>query len=159
MRFILVYKYGILQTKTERIDVNFCENTTQLLAYLEKRVQQSRRNFIVKFKKGRVHLRVIDDWDLDHYGLKEGTELHIEFIESFEAENNKSTKYTNRYINNLLGINKVSVDEIEEAKEIEEEEDENFSVRKYLDTECERMLKEIQRKNFVGFINIFEEIP
>ena len=85
--------------------------------------------------------------------------MHIEFIESFEAENNKSTKYTNRYINNLLGINKVSVDEIEEAKEIEEEEDENFSVRKYLDTECERMLKEIQRKNFVGFINIFEEIP
>jgi hypothetical protein len=34
MRFILVYKYGILQTKTERIDVNFCENTQQLLEYL-----------------------------------------------------------------------------------------------------------------------------
>lgn len=34
MRFILVYKYGILQTKTERIDVNFCETTQQLLEYL-----------------------------------------------------------------------------------------------------------------------------
>ena len=73
MRFILVYKYGILQTKTERIDVNFCENTSQLLVYLEKRVQQSRKNFIVKFKKGKVHLRIIDNWDLEHYGLKEGT--------------------------------------------------------------------------------------
>lgn len=31
MRFILRYKYGILQTKTERIDINFCENTTQII--------------------------------------------------------------------------------------------------------------------------------
>ena len=30
----MVYKYGILQTKTERIDVNFCEDTSQLLGYL-----------------------------------------------------------------------------------------------------------------------------
>ena len=33
------------------------------------------------------------------------------------------------------------MEEIEEEKEKEEEEDENFSVRKYLDSECERMLK------------------
>ena len=38
MRFILVIKYGLLQTKTERIDVNFCENTQQLLEYIGKRV-------------------------------------------------------------------------------------------------------------------------
>ena len=41
MRFILVIKYGLLQTKTERIDVNFCENTQQLLEYIAKRVGQS----------------------------------------------------------------------------------------------------------------------
>ena len=73
MRFILVYKYGILQTKTERIDVNFCEDTSQLLGYLEKRVQQSKKNFVVKFRKGKIRLRVIEGWSLDHYGLKEGT--------------------------------------------------------------------------------------
>lgn len=70
MRFILRYKYGILQTKTERIDVNFCDNTTQLIEYLEKRVQQSKNNFIVKFKRGKNYLRVIPGWPLDNYALK-----------------------------------------------------------------------------------------
>ena len=77
MRFILRYKYGILQTKTERIDINFCENTTQIIEYLEKKVNQQYKNFIVKFKRGKNHLRIILGWPLEHYGLKEGSELHI----------------------------------------------------------------------------------
>lgn len=70
MRFILAYKYGILQTKTERIDVNFCENTGQLLEYLEKRVGQSAKDFIVRIKKPRLSYRIVRGWPLSHYGLK-----------------------------------------------------------------------------------------
>jgi hypothetical protein len=77
MRFILVYKYGILQTKTERIDVNFCENTQQLLEYLEKRVGQTSKNFIVKIKKGKVNYRVISGWPITHYGIKEGMQIDV----------------------------------------------------------------------------------
>lgn len=42
---------------------------------------------------------------------------------------------------------------------MEEEEDKEFNVRKYLDNECEKMLKEIQKKNLEGFRMIFEEMP
>lgn len=50
---------------------------------------------------------------------------------------------------------------MEEVKEkVEEEEEEsNFSVRKYLDKECEKMLKDIQKKNMQGFREVFEELP
>ena len=70
MRFIVRYKYGILQTKTERIDVNFCENTTQILEYLEKKISQSSQNFIARFKRGRNYLRIIPGWKLEDYALK-----------------------------------------------------------------------------------------
>ena len=85
MRFILVYKYGILQTKTERIDVNFCENTQQLLDYLEKRVGHSPRQFIVRIKKGKIKYRIIGGWPISHYGIKEGMEINLELLESPEA--------------------------------------------------------------------------
>lgn len=77
MRFILVYKYGILQTKTERIDVNFCETTQQLLEYLEKRIGQKTSNFIVRIKKGKVSYRIVAGWQLSHYSIKEGMELNV----------------------------------------------------------------------------------
>lgn len=70
MRFIIRYKYGILQTKTERIDVNFCENTNQIIEYLEKKVQQTRENFIIKFKRGKNFLRLLPGWSLNDYELK-----------------------------------------------------------------------------------------
>lgn len=64
-----MYKYGILQSKTERIDVNFCEDTSQLIEFLEKKVQHKASNFIVKFKKGKNNLRILPGWKIDHYGL------------------------------------------------------------------------------------------
>lgn len=57
-----------------------------------------------------------------------------------ELESSKTSKYSSRYINNILGFSK-EPKEIEEIKEREEEDEEDFSVRKYLDSECERMLK------------------
>ena len=62
-----------MTTKTERIDVNVCDNTTQLIEYLEKRVQQSKNNLIVKFKRGKNYLRIIPGWPLDDHALKEGS--------------------------------------------------------------------------------------
>jgi hypothetical protein len=70
MRFILVYKYGILQTKTERIDVKQASNTTELLEYLEKKVRQPSKSFIVTFKRTKITFRIIPGWSLQHYGLK-----------------------------------------------------------------------------------------
>jgi hypothetical protein len=32
-------------------------------------------------------------------------------------------------------------------------------VRKYLDSECEKMLKDIQKKNLNGFLDIFQDYP
>lgn len=154
------YKYGILQTKTERIDVNFCETTTQIIDYLEKKVQQARSNFIARFKRGKNYLRIIPGWKLEDYGLKEGSELHIEFIESQEVEEKKIAHINNRYLNTILGLNPIMPSKMEPVNEKDEEEEDNtFSVRKYLDSECERMLKEIQKKNMQGFRSIFEEIP
>jgi hypothetical protein len=34
-----------------------------------------------------------------------------------------------------------------------------FNVRKYLDQECEKMLKEIQKKNYEAFLDIFQDYP
>ncbi len=34
MRFILIYKFGMSQKKTERVDLDNCQNTTNLLEFL-----------------------------------------------------------------------------------------------------------------------------
>lgn len=52
------------------------------------------------------------------------------------------------------------MDAIEEVKENETEEASGqFSVRKYLDSECELMLKAIQRCDLDGFLDIFQDFP
>ena len=58
MRFILVYKYGILQTKTQRIDIKQAENTNELIQYLQKKVRQPSKNFIITFKKTKITFRI-----------------------------------------------------------------------------------------------------
>ena len=67
----------------------------------------------------------------------------------------------NRYLNNILGINKSENQDIQEIKEEDQEEDEeqHFNTRKYLDQECEKMLKEIQHNNKQGFLEIFQDYP
>jgi hypothetical protein len=57
------------------------------------------------------------------------------------------------------------MDSIREEKEAEvdeendSEEETEFNIRKYLDQECEKMLKEIQRKNYDQFLDIFQDLP
>jgi hypothetical protein len=124
MRFILVYKYGILQTKTERIDVNFCENTSQILEYLEKRVGQSPQNFIVRIKKGKVSYRVVGGWPITHYGIKEGMEINIELLEDLQLDKkDKNMNVNKRYLNNILGFHNNETQQMGEVKEADNEED------------------------------------
>lgn len=56
-----------------------------------------------------------------------------------------------RYLNNILGFHSAETQQMgavkEEENEEEEEREEDFNVRKYLDAECEKMLKEIQKKD------------
>lgn len=160
MRFILRYKYGILQTKTERIDIEPCEDTTHLLLFLEKRVRQPRSNFILKTKQGRNQLRILNGWPLHHYGLHEGCELTIEEVEVPKADEKRNSHIHNKYINNVLGFSHNALSSMEVVpEEPQEDQHGDFNVRKYLDQECEKMLKEIQRNNIQGFRDIFQELP
>lgn len=49
--------------------------------------------------------------------------------------------------------------EAEADEENDSEEETEFNIRKYLDQECEKMLKEIQRKNYDQFLDIFQDLP
>lgn len=68
-----------------------------------------------------------------------------------------------RYLNNILGFHSAETQQMgavkEEENEEEEEREEDFNVRKYLDAECEKMLKEIQKKDKLAFLDIFQDYP
>jgi hypothetical protein len=72
MRFILIYKYGFFQRKTERLDVPSCSTTTVLLEHLEKKLRKSPQELIVRVKKDKQLFRIIRGWAIDHYELGEG---------------------------------------------------------------------------------------
>mgnify|MGYP000952786716 FL=1 len=50
MRFILRYRYGFFQKKSERIDVSHCKNTDDLLNFVEKRASRLSNEFILRTK-------------------------------------------------------------------------------------------------------------
>ena len=73
----------------------------------------------------------------------------------------------NRYLSNVLGLglglsgNQELGQQVglKQNEAIEEEEEVEFNVRKYLDDECEKMLKEIQKGNMNQFLQIFQDYP
>ena len=85
---------------------------------------QPGQNFIVKFKRCKNYLRIIPGWKLQDYGLKEGSELHIEMIETSELEEKKRSHTNSRYLNNILGINRMASNEMDPVKETPQEEEE-----------------------------------
>ena len=42
------------------------------MEYLEKRVGQSSKQFIVRIKIGKVNYRIVTGWSIAHFGIKEG---------------------------------------------------------------------------------------
>jgi hypothetical protein len=48
---------------------------------------------------------------------------------------------------------------VNEADNEDEDADQEFNPRKYLDAECEKMLKDIQRKDKQAFLDIFQDYP
>jgi hypothetical protein len=43
-------------------------------------VQHPQDLLIVRYKRGKVYLRVIAGWPLSTYGIKEGSELNVEML-------------------------------------------------------------------------------
>ena len=63
-------------------------------------------------------MRIIPGWKLEDYGLKEGSEIHIEMVESQEMEEvKKRTKIGDRYINNILGMERAFPEKMESVTE------------------------------------------
>ena len=58
----------------------------------------------------------------------------------------------------MAQIAEIKEDENEEQDE-DGKEGEEFNVRKYLDTQCERMLKIIQKKDKEAFLDVFQDYP
>ena len=81
MRFILRYRYGFFQKKSERIDVSHCVNTDDLINFVEKRVGRPSNEFILCSKCDKMPYRLVRGWALDIYDLVDGAELELQFIE------------------------------------------------------------------------------
>jgi len=77
MRFILRYRYGFFQKKSERIDVTHCTSTDDLLNYVEKRAGQPSNEFMLRTKCDKMTYRLVRGWPLDTYELRDGSELEL----------------------------------------------------------------------------------
>lgn len=93
-------------------------------------------------------------------------EINIELLEDLQLDKkDKNMNVNKRYLNNILGFHNNETQEMGEVKEADNEEDDQddeqkeFNVRKYLDSECEKMLKAIQKKDKEGFLDIFQDYP
>lgn len=173
MRFILIYKYGFAQRKTERVDVANCSNTAQLMDFLCKKLSRLDHEFIVRVKKDRILFRVIRGWPIDHYELGEGAELQLDAPEKDQVEAFATNDSKNKYLTNLLGaVMPAAVQSSPLEKIAEEDEDKHtsfasqdptakksFNVRRYLDEETEKLLKEVQKGRLDHFIKTLEDVP
>ena len=87
------------------------------MEYLEKRVGQSSKHFIVRIKIGKVNYRIVTGWSIAHYGIKQGMEINIELLEEVESQKqNKTINVNQRYLNNVLGFRNAEMDQIIEEK-------------------------------------------
>ncbi len=87
------------------------------MEYLEKRVGQTSKHFIVRIKIGKVNYRIVTGWSIAHYGIKQGMEINIELLEEVESQKqNKNINVNQRYLNNVLGLKNAEMDEIIEEK-------------------------------------------
>lgn len=165
MRFILRYRYGFFQKKSERIDVSHCVTTDDLLNFIEKRAGRPSNEFLLRTKCDKMAYRLVRGWPLGIYDLKDGSELELEFIERDESES--KSKYSNsKYLMNVLGNQKQELNRIEEQEEGDGEESDNsdtpkkkFDVRKYMDAECEKMLKLVQKGKWEAVVKVLEDYP
>ena len=67
----------MLQKKTERITVPEIETTDELIQEITNKL--SEKLFYIKFNIDGEYVRVIPGWYLDHYGIKHGASLHLQF--------------------------------------------------------------------------------
>lgn len=75
------------------------------MEYLEKRVGQSSKHFIVRIKIGKVNYRIVTGWSIAHYGIKQGMEINIQLLEEVESQKqNKTINVNQRYLSNVLGV-------------------------------------------------------
>jgi hypothetical protein len=81
MRFLLRYKYGIFQEKTERLYAKDVVTTDDLLELVAKKISFKIKDIILRYKSERdLMMRIIPGWDLSYYELKDGQELEVTVI-------------------------------------------------------------------------------
>lgn len=73
MRFILIYKYGFFQRRTERLDLPTCSTTDQIIELLAKKLQKNQSELIIRVKKDKQLFRIVKGWAIDHYELSDNT--------------------------------------------------------------------------------------
>ena len=164
MRFLLRYKYGLFQEKTERLYSKDVTTTDQLIAMVSGKVNFKTTNIILRYRVDRdLTIRIIPGWNIGHYELKDGSELEVQVIEKEDQE--KTNNYTNKYLLNLFGSRKEELTNVAEEDEKDDDEDDHpkpkqvFSVRKYLDQELEVLLKYVQKGKLSSIFKLLSEVP
>lgn len=100
--------------------------------------------------------RIIRGWGIEHYNLIDGTEIEIDLLDNSEDEIIRISKNAQQ----TRGIGIKRLDSYDAGKEVfVDQGDDTFNIRNYLDKQCEKMLKCIQKNNIKEFLSTLEEIP
>ena len=76
MRFLLRYRYGIFQERTERIYVGSITSTDQLLEIVASKFKTTISDIVLRTKPNNLdYFKIIPGWNIVHYELKDGAEL------------------------------------------------------------------------------------
>ena len=68
MRFLLRYKYGIFQEKTERLYAKNAATSDELIELVAKKINFKAKDIILRYKYDRdIMMKIIPGWDLLHY--------------------------------------------------------------------------------------------
>ena len=60
-------------TKTTRMSVSICSDTSELIQLISKELNLNKNGHIFLVKNEIVNLRILDGWPLSVYGVKNGT--------------------------------------------------------------------------------------
>ena len=69
MRFIIIYRSPIFHIRRERLDIEVCTSTDQILDALDKKLSHLEAMFVYRVVKDTSEFRIIKGWPIDHYAI------------------------------------------------------------------------------------------
>lgn len=143
MRFILIYRSPIFHSRRERFDID-CKLTDQIIEALEQKLSHFETAFAFRIVNDSYGFRIVRGWAIEHYNIVEGTEIEIDLLDNSEDEVIRISK-------NMQDVRQGGLKRLESldaGREVfVDQGDDTFNLREYLDKECERLLKSIQKNN------------